>query len=413
MKKRVVITGMGAVTPLGHDIHTTWEGMKRGVSAVGHSDRIDPEKVDVTLAAEVKDFKPEYFMEKKESRRMGRFSQFAIAASKMAAEDAKLKIGENADSNRVGVWIGSGIGGLAEFEEQHKRFLSKGQRRVNPFTIPMFIPDMASGRVSIELGAKGINNASVTACASGANSIGDAFRSIQSGHADVMITGGTEASITEMTLAGFSNMTAFSKNPDPDSASRPFDKNRDGFIIGEGCGILILEELEHALNRGAPIYAELAGYGATGDAYHITAPAPDAEGAQRAMKLALEEAAVSPSEVDYINAHGTSTPYNDLYETRAIKAVFGEHAYDLAVSSVKSMIGHLLGGAGGVEAVVTILAMNEGIIPPTINYETPDSELDLDYVPNKAKEKSIRAAISNSLGFGGHNAVLLFKKWDG
>lgn len=411
MKKRVVITGLGAVTPLGNDIDTTWDNMKKGISSIANSEKLDPEKVDVTIAAEVKDFKPEDFMEKKESRRMGRYSQFAVAASKMAAKDAGLVIGENADPERVGVWIGSGIGGLGEFEEQHKRFLSKGQRRVNPFTIPMFIPDMASGRVSIELGAKGINNSSVTACASGSNSIGDAFRAVQNGHADVMITGGTEAAITEMTVTGFSNMTAISKNPDPAKASRPFDKSRDGFVIGEGCGIVILEELEHALKRGAPIYAELCGYGATGDAYHITTPAPDAEGAQRAMKLAMEDAEVSPDEVDYINAHGTSTYYNDLYETRAIKAVFGDHAYQLSVSSVKSMIGHLLGGAGGVEAVVTVKAMKEGIMPPTINYETPDPELDLDYVPNQAKEKEIKVAMSNSLGFGGHNAVLLFKKY--
>lgn len=411
MKRRVVITGLGAVTPLGNDIDTTWDNMKKGISSIANSEKLDPEKVDVTIAAEVKDFKPEDFMEKKESRRMGRYSQFAVAASKMAAKDAGLVIGENADPERVGVWIGSGIGGLGEFEEQHKRFLSKGQRRVNPFTIPMFIPDMASGRVSIELGAKGINNSSVTACASGSNSIGDAFRAVQNGHADVMITGGTEAAITEMTVTGFSNMTAISKNPDPAKASRPFDKSRDGFVIGEGCGIVILEELEHALKRGAPIYAELCGYGATGDAYHITTPAPDAEGAQRAMKLAMEDAEVSPDEVDYINAHGTSTYYNDLYETRAIKAVFGDHAYQLSVSSVKSMIGHLLGGAGGVEAVVTVKAMKEGIMPPTINYETPDPELDLDYVPNQAKEKEIKVAMSNSLGFGGHNAVLLFKKY--
>lgn len=411
MKRRVVITGLGAVTPLGNDIDTTWDNMKKGISSIANSEKLDPEKVDVTIAAEVKDFKPEDFMEKKESRRMGRYSQFAVAASKMAAKDAGLVIGENADPERVGVWIGSGIGGLGEFEEQHKRFLSKGQRRVNPFTIPMFIPDMASGRVSIELGAKGINNSSVTACASGSNSIGDAFRAVQNGHADVMITGGTEAAITEMTVTGFSNMTAISKNPDPAKASRPFDKSRDGFVIGEGCGIVILEELEHALKRGAPIYAELCGYGATGDAYHITTPAPDAEGAQRAMKLAMEDAEISPDEVDYINAHGTSTYYNDLYETRAIKAVFGDHAYQLSVSSVKSMIGHLLGGAGGVEAVVTVKAMKEGIMPPTINYETPDPELDLDYVPNQAKEKEIKVAMSNSLGFGGHNAVLLFKKY--
>jgi len=410
VKKRVVITGIGAVTPLGNDTDTMWENMKNGKSGISESTKIDKEKVDVTLAAEVKNFKPGDFMEKKESRRMGRFSQFAVAASRMAVEDARLEIGQDADSERVGVWIGSGIGGLGEFEEQHRRFLDKGQRRVNPFTIPMFIPDMASGRVSIELGAKGINNTSVTACASGSNSIGDAFRVIQNGNADVMVTGGTESSITDMTVTGFSNMTALSKNPDPKTASRPFDKNRDGFVIGEGCGIVILEELEHALKRGAPIYAELVGYGATGDAYHITTPAPNAEGAQRAMKQAMQEAEISPEQVDYINAHGTSTYYNDLYETKAIKEVFGEHAYELSVSSTKSMIGHLLGGAGGVEAVVSLMAMRDGIMPPTINYETPDPELDLDYVPNTAREKDIQIAMSNSLGFGGHNATLLFRK---
>ncbi|WP_156290028.1 beta-ketoacyl-ACP synthase II [Oceanobacillus salinisoli] len=412
MKNRVVITGLGAVTPLGNDAFTTWENIKAGKSGITESAFMNKEKVDVTIAGEVKNFVVADYMDKKEARRMGRFSQFAVAASKMAIEDAGIQVGQDADPERVGVWIGSGIGGLGEFEEQFQKFLNKGQRRVSPFTIPMFIPDMAAGRVSIELGAKAMNNCSVTACASGTNSIGDALRVIQNGQADVMIAGGTEASITEMTVSGFSNMTALSKNPNPEHASRPFDKHRDGFVIAEGCGILILEGLEHALARGAKIYGELAGYGATGDAYHITSPAPDGEGAQRSMREALEDARVSPEQVDYINAHGTSTAYNDLYETNAIKKVFGTHAYQLSVSSTKSMTGHMLGGAGAVEAVVSVLAISDSIMPPTINYETPDEGLDLDYVPNIAKEKELNVVLSNSLGFGGHNATIVIKKFD-
>ena len=411
MKKRVVITGIGAVTPLGNDAWSTWENAKKGISGIGIAQQVNLDKVDVKLAGEVKNFKPDDFMDRKEARRMGRFSQLAVAASKMAVEDAGIQMGENVDAERVGVWIGSGIGGLGEFEEQHKKFLEKGQRRVNPFTIPMFIPDMAAGRVSIELGAKGINNASVTACASGSNSIGDAFRALQNGYGDVMIAGGAEATITEMTIAGFSNMTALSTNPDPLTACRPFDKNRDGFIIGEGSGIVILEELQHAKARGAKIYGEIVGYGATGDAYHITSPAPEGEGAARAIKQALEDADIHPSEVDYINAHGTSTPLNDLYETKAIKEVFKEHAYQLAVSSTKSMTGHMLGAAGAVEAIFSLLTIRDGVIPPTINYETPDEELDLDYVPNIAREKHVQVAVSNSLGFGGHNASLVFREF--
>jgi 3-oxoacyl-[acyl-carrier-protein] synthase II len=408
---RVVITGIGAVTPVGNDALTAWDNIKNGVSGIGPATIFDVEKVDVKIAAEVKDFSPEAYMDRKEARRMGRYSQFAVAASKMAVQDAGIQIGVDIQPERVGVWIGSGIGGLGEFEEQHKKFIEKGQRRVNPFTIPMFIPDMAAGQVSIELGAKGINNCSVTACASGANSIGDAFRVIQKGDMDMIIAGGTEATITEMTVAGFSNMTALSKNPDPNTASRPFDKNRDGFVIGEGAGIVVLEELEHALARGAHIYGELVGYGATGDAYHITTPAIEGEGAQRAMKLALKDARISPEQVDYINAHGTSTYYNDLYETVAIKEVFKEHAYQLSVSSTKSMTGHLLGATGAIEAIFSLLSIKDGIIPPTINYETPDEGLDLDYVPNVAKKKDVQVVLSNSLCFGGHNATLLFKKF--
>ncbi|MCE7791915.1 beta-ketoacyl-ACP synthase II [Salipaludibacillus sp. CUR1] len=412
MNKRVAVTGVGAVSPLANDAYTSWEKIKKGESGIDTITKFDMEKYSVKVAGEVKGFSAKDYMDFKEARRMARFTHFAIAASKMAAEDASLKVGENVDAERTGVWIGSGIGGLDEFEEQHKKFLSKGPRRVSPFIIPMFIPDMASGRVSIELGAKGMNNCSVTACASGTNSIGDAFRVIQKGDADVMIAGGAEASITEMTLAGFSNMTALSTNDDPRSASRPFDKNRDGFVIAEGSAILILEELEHALARGAEIYGELCGYGATGDAHHITTPALDGEGGQRAMRMALTDGGFSPEDISSINAHGTSTPYNDLYETNAIKKVFGPHAYNLGVSSTKSMTGHLLGAAGAIEAVFSVLSLKDGILPPTINYETPDPELDLDYVPNESRKADVQAVMSNSLGFGGHNASLVFKKYN-
>lgn len=411
MKKRVVITGIGAVTPLGNDVSSTWNNLTQGVSGIIPITRFDTENFTVKVAGEVKEFQPEKFMDPKEARRMGRYTQFAVAASKMAADDAGLDIGENVDPERIGVWIGSGIGGIAEFEIQHQRFLEKGPRRVNPFTIPQLIPDMASGRVSIELGAKGINNCSVTACASGSNSIGEAFRVVQKGDADIMVSGGTEACITGMTVAGFSNMTALSTNPDHKTASRPFDKNRDGFVIGEGAGVVILEELEHALARGAKIYGELVGYGATGDAYHITTPAPNGEGGGRAMKLALQDGDILPKEVGYINAHGTSTYYNDLYETAAIKEVFGEYAYKLPVSSTKSMTGHLLGAAGAIEAIFSVLVLKEGVIPPTINLDYPDEELDLDYVPHKSRKQNVTAVMSNSFGFGGHNASLLFKKY--
>ncbi|MBM7661159.1 beta-ketoacyl-acyl-carrier-protein synthase II [Bacillus mesophilus] len=412
MKKRVVITGIGAITPLGNDIESTWANIKNGVSGIAPITSINSDPFAVKVAGEVKNFSPEEFMDGKEAKRMGRFTQFAVAASKMAIQDSGLIIGEHVAPERIGVWIGSGIGGLGEFEEQHKKFLEKGPRRVSPFIIPMLIPDLASGRVSIELGAKGINNCSVTACASGANSIGDAYRTIQNGVADVMISGGTEAAITEMTIAGFSNMTALSTNPNPENASRPFDKNRDGFVIAEGAGVLILEEIEHAIARGAKIYGEIIGYGATGDAYHITTPAPNGEGGQRAMRLALEEANIATKDVNYINAHGTSTHYNDLYETKAIKEVFGEYASKLSISSTKSMTGHLLGAAGAIEAIFSVLSIKDGIIPPTINYETPDEELDLDYVPNESKLANVNIVLSNSLGFGGHNVTLAFRKYE-
>ncbi|MGG4489893.1 beta-ketoacyl-ACP synthase II [Metabacillus idriensis] len=410
MKKRVVVTGLGAVTPVGGTAEESFDRIKKGISGIGPLSHIDSSIYNVKVAAEVNDFKPEEYMDMKEARRMGRFTQLAVAASKMAAQDADLIIDEK-NAARVGVWIGSGIGGLGEFEEQHIKFLDKGVRRVSPFIIPMLIPDLAAGRVSIELGAKGINSCTVTACASGANSIGDAFKVIQRGDADVMITGGTEAAITPMTVAGFSNMTALSANPDPQTASRPFDKNRNGFVIGEGAGILILEELDHALARGAKIYGEIAGYGATGDAFHITTPAPEGEGGQRSMLMAIEDAKLKPEDVDYINAHGTSTHYNDLYETQAIKAVFGSHAYKLPISSTKSMTGHLLGAAGAIEAIFSVMAIRDKVIPPTINYETADPELDLDYVPNEARNQELNVVLSNSLGFGGHNATLIFKKY--
>ncbi|MFG3612480.1 beta-ketoacyl-ACP synthase II [Rummeliibacillus sp. G93] len=408
-KRRVVVTGIGAVTPLGNDISTTWENIKAGHVGIGPLTRLDPEKFPAKIAAEVKDFDIEKYISKKDARKMDRFTQYALAASIMAVEDSNLEITPEVGL-RTGVWIGSGIGGMETFEQQYNNFLEKGQRRVSPFFVPMMIPDMAAGQVSIHFGAKAINSCSVTACASGTNSIGDAFKVIERGDADVMISGGAEAPITNMAVAGFCSNTALTLNPDPKTASRPFDKNRDGFVIGEGAGIVILEEYEHAVNRGAKIYAEVIGYGSTGDAHHITAPAPEGEGAARAMQQALNDAEVSPEQVDYINAHGTSTVYNDLFETKAVKTVFGEHAYKLAISSTKSMTGHLLGAAGGIEAIFSVLALQENILPPTMNLETPDEECDLDYVPNKAREQEISYVMSNSLGFGGHNASLLFKK---
>ncbi|WP_453990467.1 beta-ketoacyl-ACP synthase II [Bacillus nitroreducens] len=409
-KKRVVVTGLGTVSPLGNDTKTTWENAVNGVSGIGPLTRVQIEGLPAKVAAELKDFNPEDFMDKREARRMDRFTQYALAASLMAVKDANLTITDEI-APRVGVWLGSGIGGMETHEEQHKIFLEKGYRRVSPFYVPMMIPDMAAGQVSIALGAKGINTCTVTACATGTNSIGDAFKVIQRGDADVMITGGTEAPLTNMSFSGFVSARALSLNPDPKTASRPFDKNRDGFVMGEGAGVLVLEELEHALARGANIYAEIVGYGATADAYHITAPAPGGEGGARAMKQAIADAGLTPNDVDYINAHGTSTDYNDKFETAAIKEVFGEHAYNVAVSSTKSMTGHLLGAAGGVEAIFSVLAIKEGIIPPTINYETPDPECDLDYVPNEARKQEVNVALSNSLGFGGHNATILFKKY--
>lgn len=410
-KRRVVITGLGAVTPCGLDVDTTWTNVINGVSGVNEVTRVDKELFPAKVAAELKNFNPEDFMDKKEARRMDRFTQYALAAALMAVKDANLEINDE-NATRVGVWIGSGIGGMETHEEQHKNFLEKGYRRVSPFYVPMMIADMAAGQVSIALGAKGINACTTTACASGANSIGDAFKVIQRGDADAMVTGGTEAPITNMSFAGFCMAKALSTNTDPQTASRPFDLNRDGFVMGEGAGIIVLEALETALARGAKIYAELVGYGATGDAYHITAPAPGGEGGARAMKQALHDAGLQPEDINYINAHGTSTDYNDKYETMAIKEVFGDHAYKLAVSSTKSVTGHLLGAAGAVEAIFSAKVITDGIIPPTMNLETPDPECDLDYVPNQARKQEVNAVLSSSLGFGGHNVSLVFKKYE-
>ncbi|WP_144610190.1 beta-ketoacyl-ACP synthase II [Bacillus altitudinis] len=410
-KKRVVVTGLGALTPLGNDVETTWKNAVAGVSGVGPITRVDSSEYTAKVAAELKDFNIEDYMEKKEARKMARFTQYAVVAAQKALDDSRLEITDE-NAPRVGVWVGSGIGGLETFEEQFEVYSNKGARRVSPFFVPMMIPDMATGQISITLGAKGVNSCTVTACATGTNSIGDAFKVIQRGDADAMITGGTEAPLTKMSFAGFCANKALSTNPDPDTASRPFDKNRDGFVMGEGAGIVVLEELEHALKRGATIYAEIVGYGSTGDAYHITAPAPNGEGGVRAMKEAIRDAGLTVEEIDYINAHGTSTPYNDKFETMAIKEVFGEHANQLAISSTKSMTGHLLGAAGGVEAIFSVLAIKDSVIPPTINLETPDEECDLDYVANEARSKEVQVALSNSLGFGGHNATIIFKKYE-
>lgn len=411
MKRRVVITGIGIISPIGIGIEEFWSAIKEGKNGVDYITRFDTEGFSTKIAAEVKDFEPEDYMDKKESKRMDRFTQFAVAASKLAVEDAQLNL-NSINKERFGVIIGSGVGGLATLEEQYEKLLKKGPKRISPFFIPMMISNMAAGQIAILLGAKGPNETVVTACASSTNAIGDSFKIIQRGDADIIITGGTEASITPLALAGFSSMKALSTNNDnPKLASRPFDKNRDGFVMGEGSAILILEELNHALNRGAKIYGEIVGYGMTCDAYHITAPAENGEGASRAMRIALDDAKIEPNQIDYINAHGTSTPYNDKFETAAIKEVFKDHAYKLKVSSTKSMTGHLLGAAGGLEGAVCALTVYHDFIPPTINYNTKDEECDLDYVPNKGIKHKVNYAMSNSLGFGGHNASIIIKKY--
>ncbi len=412
LRRRVVVTGMGMVSPLGISVEKSWQALIQGKSGVGRITKFDPTGFDTQIAAEVKGFVPENFIDKKEIKRMDIFIQYAVAGSVMAMEDSQLKI-TPANAERVGVVVGAGLGGLTTIETFHKILMERGPGRISPFFIPALIVNEAPGQISMRFGAKGPNTSVVTACATGNHNIGDAWRIIQRGDADAVIAGGVEATVTPLAVSGFNAMKALStRNQEPEKASRPFDKDRDGFVMGEGAGIIILEELTQALDRGAKIYAEIIGYGLTGDAYHITAPAPDGEGAARCMQMALKDSGISPEEVDYINAHGTSTYYNDIYETMAIKTVFKEHAKKLPVSSTKSMTGHLLGGAGGVESIFTILTICNGIMPPTINYETPDPECDLDYVPNQARNGSVRVALSNSFGFGGTNAVLAFKKFE-
>ena len=413
--RRVAVTGLGIISPLGSGLAASWAGVKEGRCGIRAISRFDTTGFPVRIAAEVPDFDPFAWgaIDKKEVKKMDLFIQYAMCAGIPAFVDSGYKItDENAE--RMGVYIGAGIGGLSAIEHWHSVLIEKGPERVTPFFIPMVIINLASGQVSIKTGAKGPNSCAVTACATGTHSIGDAFRLIQSGHADAMIAGGTESTITPLCVAGFASLKALStRNDDPAHASRPFEMNRDGFVIGEGSGVVVLEELESAKKRGARIYAEVVGYAMNSDAYHLTMPSPDGIGAGRCMELALKDAKLNKEEIGYINAHGTSTHFNDLYETMAIKRVFGEHAKKLAVSSTKSMTGHLLGAAGGIEAVFSVLALHEGVLPPTINYETPDPECDLDYVPNTARQKQVEAVMSNSFGFGGTNAVLIFKRFKG
>ncbi len=411
-KRRVVVTGIGVISPIGIGKDKFFQSLKEGICGVDYITRFDTTDYDTKIAAEIKDFDPAEYIDKKECRRMDRFTQYAVVASKMAFSDAALDT-NSIDNDMFGVCIGSGIGGMETLEAQHDILREKGPGRVSPFMVPMMISNIASGNVSIALNAKGPNTTVVTACASATNAIGEAFKIILRGDADIMATGGTEASITPLSFAGFCSMKALStRNDDPKTASRPFDKDRDGFVMGEGAGMLIIEELEHAVKRGARIYGEVVGYGATGDAYHITAPSPDAQGAYRAMLMAVKDAGIEATEIDYINAHGTSTGMNDRLETLAIKKLLGDDAKKVAISSTKSMTGHLLGAAGAIEAIACLMAINEGIIPPTINYTTPDEECDLDYVPNKARKREVKYAMSNSLGFGGHNATIMLKKYE-
>ncbi|HLB01719.1 MAG TPA: beta-ketoacyl-ACP synthase II [Nitrospiria bacterium] len=412
MKRRVAVTGVGLVTPLGIGVEKTWQALCAGQSGVGRITRFDVTDFPVQIAAEVKSFDPAVYIDKKDVKKMDTFIHYAIAAALMSMEDARYKVGpENAD--RAGVYVGSGIGGLQAIEEWHKVLLEKGPRRITPFFIPMTIINLASGQIAIRIGAKGPNSCAVTACATGNNCIGDAFKIIQRGDADAMIAGGAEAAITPLGVAGFAASRALStRNDQPQRASRPFDLERDGFVLGEGAGVVWLEEIESARKRGARIYAEIVGYGMTADAYHITSPPDDGAGAAQCIKIALSDAGLLPRDVDYVNAHATST-YADKIETLALKKVFGEHARKLAISSTKSMTGHLLGAAGGVEAVFSVLAIEKGVLPPTINYEHPDPDCDLDYVPNKARKTPVRTVLSNSFGFGGTNACLIFKKYEG
>ncbi len=415
-RKRVVVTGLGAVSPIGSNLQDFWKSLLEGKSGVRRLACFDPTHFTSKIAAEIKDFDPSPYLSLKDIKRMDRFVQFAVCAAKMAMADSGLKL-DKEDRNRFGVIIGSGIGGLHTVEAEHRQFMTlgpeKGPDRISPFLIPMLIVNMASGQVSITLGLKGPNSAVATACATGNHAIGDAFRIIQRGDADVMVCGGSEAATTHMGFGGFCALKALSTayNDEPERASRPFDKNRDGFVMGEGSGVIILEEAERAMKRNANIYCEVVGYGMSGDAYHMTAPDPEGDGGVRCMAASIKDAGLKPKDVDYINAHGTSTLYNDRIETLAIKKVFGDHARKVAISSTKSVMGHLLGAAGGVELIVSALAIKEGIIPPTINYETPDPECDLDYVPNKPRAAKVKVVMSNALGFGGHNATLIVKKF--
>ena len=412
LNRRVVVTGIGLVTPVGNSVETTWTALVQGRSGAGFIKKFDTEKFSVRIACEVKDFDPLDYVEKKEARKMGAFIHYAIAASQEAVDDSGLKITDEVAEN-VGTYISSGIGDFWAIEREHSKLLNDGPGRVSPFFIPSAIVNLASGQVSIRHNAKGPNSATATACSAGAHAIGDSFKIIQRGDADAMICGGAESAITPMSVAGFAALRALStRNDDPQHASRPFDLNRDGFVIGEGAGILILEELEFAKRRGARIYAEVVGYGMTGDAFHITMPDASGSGAVRVMQRTLKDAGVNPEEVGYINAHGTSTPYNDKFETMAIKKTFGEYAQKIPISSTKSMTGHLLGAAGGVEGVFSVLSIYRNILLPTINYETPDPECDLDYIPNQAREATVQYALSNSFGFGGTNAALLFKRYE-
>jgi 3-oxoacyl-[acyl-carrier-protein] synthase II len=412
VKRRVVVTGVGLVTPLGVGIDNVWERILKGESGIVPNSRFDVAQHETKFAGQVRDFKPEYYISPKEIKRMDLFIQYALGATKIAMEDSGLDMSKE-DAERVGVVVGTGLGGLPTLEKYHSILLERGPSRISPFFIPMLIANEAPGHIAIQHGIKGPNLCIVTACATGAHSIGESFRIIQYGDADVMVAGGTEANITPLTVGGFNAMKALStRNDAPEKASRPFEKDRDGFVIAEGSGIIILEELEHAQKRGAKIYGEMAGYGYNGDAYHITAPAPDGEGFIRCIKMALKDAAMMPEDVDYINAHGTSTELNDYTETLAIKEVFGERAYKLPVSSTKSMTGHLLGAAGAVEAIFALLGIRDQVCPPTINYETPDPNCDLDYVPNTKRSHTIDVAMSNSFGFGGTNSVLLFRRFE-
>lgn len=409
--RRVVITGMGVVTPLGHDLQEFWHNLIAGKSGVDYITHFDTAEFDTKFAAEVKNFQPEDFIERKEIRRMDLFTQYALVAAEKAVTHAGINF-DREDRDRIGVIVSSGIGGMKTFENQAKILLERGPRRISPFFIPMLISDISPGYISIRYGLRGPNFSTVSACASSSHAIGEAFRNIQQGLADVMVCGGAEAAITPLGVGGFNAMKALStRNDAPQKASRPFDSQRDGFVMGEGAGILILESLDHAVNRGATIYAEIAGVGYTADAYHITAPAPKGEGAARAMELALHDGGLKPEEIDYVNTHGTSTPHGDIAETEAIKHVFGEHAYNLSINSTKSMIGHLLGASGAVELIVTVLSIKESMVHPTINQEQPDPECDLNYTPNEAQKREIKAAISNSFGFGGHNVCIAIKRF--